>query len=123
MNQAWAALWVKSNPESPLTRYGTEGHVTARIQAVTFLNRSRHEPQILQVRFQTALQRSPGAAEEIHHYIATLRVAFGAASSDAHLRALNPLGFKVLEYRREPEVLTALDAGASSHDEPQGALP
>jgi type IV secretion system protein VirB8 len=104
-------------------RYGTEGSVTAEIQAVTFLSTARHDPQVLQVRFKTALQRSAGALAETHHYIATLRVAFGAASSDEHLRALNPLGFKVLEYRREPEVLTASDLSVAPAANPHGVQP
>ena len=37
--------------------------------------------------------------------MATLQYAYAAPSKDDRLRAANPLGFKVLEYRKEPEVL------------------
>ena len=52
-----------------------------------------------------AIQRSAGAAEELAHYVATLEAAYGPPSADVHLRALNPLGFKVLELTFEPEAV------------------
>jgi type IV secretion system protein VirB8 len=38
--------------------------------------------------------------------VATLKYAYGEPAKDDRLRAANPLGFKVLEYRREPEIVT-----------------
>lgn len=104
MNQLWAAAWNRTNPESPLNRYADGSHVRVQIQAVSFLKQGRGGAEVLQVRFLTAMQRSIGAGEEFAHFVATLQVAYGPPSADVRLRALNPLGFKVLEYRREPEV-------------------
>jgi type IV secretion system protein VirB8 len=104
MNQQWAAAWSRTNPESPLNRYNDGSHVRVQVQAVSFLKQNRGAAEVLQVRFLTAALRSIGAGEEIAHFVATLQVAYGAPSTDVRLRALNPLGFKVLEYRREPEL-------------------
>jgi type IV secretion system protein VirB8 len=104
MNQQWVAAWSRTNSESPLNRYADGSHVRVQVQAVSFLKQGRGAPENLQVRFLTATQRSVGAGEEIAHFVSTLQVAYGPPSTDVRLRALNPLGFKVLEYRREPEV-------------------
>jgi type IV secretion system protein VirB8 len=118
MNQAWAAAWARTNPDSPLNRYADGTRIRIQVQSVTFLKHERGAPDIVQVRFLSAGQRGDAATEQVRHYVATLQVAFGEPSSDVQLRALNPLGFKVLEYRREPEVAdvsgsTASNAGAS----------
>jgi type IV secretion system protein VirB8 len=107
MNQGWATTWARSNPESPLNRFADGTLVQAQVQSVSFLRHVRGEPDLVQVRFVSELQRGTNAATERSHFVATLQVAFAAPSSDVHVRALNPLGFKVLEYRREPEVVQA----------------
>ncbi len=105
MNQAWAALWTRTNADSPLNRYAQDAAVTVQVQAVSFLKRTSEGNDTLQVRFQTATQRAAGGAAELEHYVATLQTAFSAPSTDVRIRAANPLGFKVLEYRKEPELL------------------
>ena len=104
MNQLWVAAWTRSNPESPLNRYADGTHVRVQVQAVSFLKQGRGTAETLQVRFFTATQKSIGGGEAVAHFVATLQVAYGPPSTDVRLRALNPLGFKVLEYRREPEI-------------------
>lgn len=123
MNQSWAAAWARGNPESPLNRYADGTHVRAEVQAVSFLKRERGTPDVVQVRFVAATQRGPGATEDLVRYVATLVVTFGPPSGDLRMRALNPLGFKVLEYRREPEVAGALAAGAAADRTGSGAVP
>jgi type IV secretion system protein VirB8 len=104
MNQQWVAAWSRTNPDSPLNRYADATHVRVQVQAVSFLRQGRGAAEVLQVRFLTGSQKSIGAGEELAHFVATLQVAYGPPSTDVRLRALNPLGFKVLEYRREPEI-------------------
>jgi type IV secretion system protein VirB8 len=104
MNQQWAAAWSRMNSESPLNRYAGGSRVRVQVQAVSFLKQGQGSAPVLQVRFLTATQQSTGAAEEVALFVATLQVAYGPPSADVRLRALNPLGFKVLEYRREPEI-------------------
>ena len=105
MNQQWLATWSRTNPDSPLNKYADGSHVRVQVQAVAFLKQGPGAADVLQVRFLTATQKGAGAAEEIAHFVATLQTAYGPPSTDVRLRALNPLGFKVLEYRREPEIL------------------
>lgn len=118
MNQSWSALWARTNPSSPLVRYGDSTRVRAIVEAVSFLKRSSNGVSVIQVRFSTSTQRSLGANEESASFLATLEVGYGAPSSDVRIRALNPLGFKVTEYHREPIVtepaVTARDPGVPS---------
>ena len=103
LNQSWATLWARGNPESPLNRYGDASQVRVSVNAVTFLHRGAREPSVVQVRFASALGRAVGAAEETHHFVATLQATFVDPPTDNDARARNPLGFRVLEYKREPE--------------------
>jgi type IV secretion system protein VirB8 len=105
MNQAWAAKWARTNPESPLNRYADGSNVHAQVQSVSFLKHIRGGPDLIQVRFLSALKRNGAGTEERTHFVATLQASYGPPSSDVRLRALNPLGFKVLEYRREAEAV------------------
>jgi type IV secretion system protein VirB8 len=121
MNQAWAAAWSRGNPGSPLNRYADGTQVRARITAISFLKHERGAPDVLQVRFALGTQRAAGAAEELAYYVSTLQVTYGPPSADVRLRALNPLGFKVLEYRREPESFEAETPAVSRT--PSGGVP
>lgn len=118
MNAAWAAAWMRTNPDSPLNRYADGSHVRAQVQSVSFLKRVAGHPELVQVRFLAATQRSQGGIEEQRHFIATLQVAFGPPSDDVRLRALNPLGFKVLEYRREAENVAETGSNAGTGGAP-----
>lgn len=123
MNQQWAAAWARTNPDSPLNRYSDGSHVRVQVKSVSFLRQGRAAAEVLQVRFLTALQRSAGAGEEIAHFVATLQAAYGPPSADVRLRALNPLGFKILEYRREPEVGAAAEERSVLPGATVGAVP
>ena len=119
MNQGWATTWARSNPESPLNRFTDGTVVQAQVQAVSFLRHVRGEPDLIQVRFLSELQRGANASTERSHFVATLQVAFAAPSTDVRIRALNPLGFKVLEYRREPEVVEASAVRPATATDPE----
>jgi type IV secretion system protein VirB8 len=111
MNQAWAALWNRNNPDSPLNLHADGSPVRVQVKAVSFLAPGSGREDLAQVRF-ALLTGEPGA-ERQQHYVATLQYAYGQPSKDDRLRAANPLGFKVLEYRKEPELVSGADvAGA-----------
>jgi type IV secretion system protein VirB8 len=103
MNQAWAAAWNRNNPDSPLNVHADGSAVRVTVNAVSFLEPTSGRRDLAQVRFV----RSSGdvSAAQERQYVATLQYAFGEPSKDDRLRAANPLGFKVLEYRREPEIV------------------
>jgi type IV secretion system protein VirB8 len=106
MNENWAHLWARSNPESPLNRYADGSRVTVQIRSIAILKREA-AGDVAQVRFRREVQPSPGAQERVDDWVATLSTTFAPSSLDLRTRTANPLGFKVLEYRREPEVTDA----------------
>jgi len=76
---------------------------------------------LAQVRYLKA-ERQGTAAERITYWIATVQYAYGAPSKEVKTRRWNPLGFKIIEFKSEPEVVTAPEAGAT-HDTAQGLTP
>lgn len=103
LNQAWAAAWSPQNPDSPLNVHRDGSSAIVEVQSVTFLSPASGARNLVQVRFRRTLR--VGGSAQTTQYLATLKYAYGAPSEDDRRRQLNPLGFRVLEYRREPEVL------------------
>ena len=106
-NQAWAAQWAPGNPDSPLNRYRDGSTLRAEVQAVSFFERASGATDLAQVRFARVLRPGGGGAEVATHWIATIQYAYGKPATDPRTRRWNPLGFRILEYRLEPEVSTA----------------
>jgi type IV secretion system protein VirB8 len=104
-NQAWYALWNPNNPASPLNLYKDGSTVRAQVTSVSFFKRTNGVGDLAQVRYVKAKRPSGGAHDELTHWIATLQYAYADPSSDPKVRALNPLGFKIVDFRPEPEVL------------------
>jgi type IV secretion system protein VirB8 len=105
MNQAWSAAWNRNNPDSPLNQYADGTTVRVQVNALSFLTPASGRRDVAQVRFLTARQQGGQGVEQVTQYVATLQYAYGEPSHDDRLRAANPLGFKVLEYRKEAEVV------------------
>jgi len=105
-NQVWSTLWARSNPASPLNVFRDGSSVRAEVSAVSFFQRANGLSDLAQVRYTKVRRQGAGAAEGLSHWIATVQYTFADASSDPKIRRWNPLGFKVLEFRSEPEVLT-----------------
>jgi len=103
-NQAWYALWTRSNPQSPLNIHKDGSTVRAQVVAVTFFKRGSGLGDLAQVRYIKSQRTGLGADEIDTHWVATLRYAFVEPSQDPKLRRWNPLGFKVMEFQSEPEV-------------------
>lgn len=122
-NQTWSTLWARSNPLSPLNVFRDGSSERAQVSAVSFFQRASGVSDLAQVRYTRAKRQSGGAAEEVTHWIATVQYAFAAPPTDPKVRRWNPLGFKVIEFRSEPEVLgepaatpaVAASAPATSH--------
>lgn len=103
MNQAWSAEWARTNPDSPLNRHADGSHVSVTVQSISFLKHNTRSGDLIQVRFTAETGRGDRDSVNVANYVATLAAAYGPPSADVRMRALNPLGFKVIEYRREPE--------------------
>ncbi len=106
-NQVWAARWARSNPDSPLNKYVDGTSLQVQVASVSFFERSSGVSDLVQVRYVLGKRSSEGAAEEQTHWIATLQYAYTEPSTDPRYRRWNPLGFKVLEFKPEPETVPA----------------
>jgi type IV secretion system protein VirB8 len=104
-NTLWYAQWAPSNPASPLNVHKDGSSVRVQISAVTFFDRASGIKDLAQVRYVKALRAGPGAPESVSHWLASLQYAYGEPSKDPRLRRWNPLGFKVVDFRAEPEAV------------------
>jgi type IV secretion system protein VirB8 len=104
-NQAWYALWNPNNPASPLNTYKDGTTVRAQVASVSFFKRANGVGDLAQVRYVKAKRQAGSANEELTHWIATLQYAYADPSPDPKIRGWNPLGFKIVDFRPEPEVL------------------
>lgn len=114
LNQAWYTRWTATNPASPLNLYKDGSTVRASVVSVSFFRRASGLADLAQVRYVKHLRRASGGVEEATHWIAAIQYAYANPSKDVRSRSLNPLGFKVLDFRPEPEVMgsgTANDDG------------
>lgn len=106
-NQAWAAQWDRANPSSPLNVHKDGSTVRAQVSTVSFFKRGNGLEDLAQVRYVRAQRASGGAEGQVSHWITTIQYTYAAPSKSAALRRWNPLGFKIIEFRAEPEVATA----------------
>lgn len=114
LNQEWSARWARTNPQSPLNLYKDGTAVRVQIRSISFLKLASGKDNIAQVRFTKWARAGGTGDEQATHWISTLEFGYGKPSSDEKLRSLNPLGFRIVEYHREPEV-----AGQAQGKEPQ----
>jgi len=113
-NQAWSERWARTNPTSPLNVYKDGSSLRAQVSAVSFFERASGVSDLAQVRYTTAKRQAGGTDETVTHWIATVQYAYGEPSKDPKVRRWNPLGFKILEFRAEPEVLNEPDTPATT---------
>ncbi|HMD74419.1 MAG TPA: type IV secretion system protein [Steroidobacteraceae bacterium] len=114
-NQAWFSAWATTNPMSPLNVHKDGSSVRAQVESVSFFTRSSGMSDLAQVRYLKAARQGGGAEEKFTHWIATIQYAYAAPAADPRIRRWNPLGFKILEFKSEPEVLgESAPTGSSS---------
>jgi type IV secretion system protein VirB8 len=116
-NVEWYGLWNPVNPNSPLNLYKDGTSVRAQVTAVTFFSRANGVSALAQVRYVKA-RRPPGGTDILTHWIATLEYAYVAPSKDVRVRQWNPLGFRVVDFKTEPE--SSVDAAALPIPTPRG---
>lgn len=106
-NQAWSALWSKTNPSSPLNVHKDGSSVRAQVESVSFFRRGNGVTDLAQVRYVKAERQGSDGEERFTHWIATLQYVYTPPSQDPRVRRWNPLGFKIVELVTEPEVIAA----------------
>lgn len=104
-NQNWYAKWNPSNPASPLNVHKDGSTVVIQIQSVSFFTRAVGVTDLAEVRYLKVQQIPGGSSQSISHWIATIHYEYGSPSTNPRLTAWNPLGFKVLDFVSEPEVV------------------
>ncbi|MBC7768931.1 MAG: hypothetical protein H7124_09095 [Phycisphaerales bacterium] len=106
---------ARANPESPIVLYPATTILQVRIKSVSLLS----EGSAL-VRFETVRRDAGAIMGEQRAYAAVLSYGFSDAPMRMEDRFINPLGFQVLQYRRDAEATTA---GSVRLDSPLGATP
>jgi type IV secretion system protein VirB8 len=102
-NQAWYALWTATNPKSPLNLHKDGSSVRVEVNSVSFFTRSSGLSDLASVRYLKAARQGAGAEETVSHWVATIQFAYADQPKDLKARRWNPLGFKIVDFRSEPE--------------------
>jgi type IV secretion system protein VirB8 len=105
LNQEWIALWQAANPSSPVNLYKDGTTVRVQIKSISFFQRASGVNDLAQVRFTRTARAGGSGTEQVTHWIATLQFTYVKPADDPKDRAWNPLGFRIVEYKREPEVV------------------
>jgi type IV secretion system protein VirB8 len=103
-NQVWYAAWAPSNPASPLNVHKDGSSVRVQVNAVSFFSRSSGLSDLAQVRYVKAVSAA-GAPATVTHWLASIQFAYAEPAKDPKTRRWNPLGFKIVDFRTEPEII------------------
>jgi type IV secretion system protein VirB8 len=117
-NQAWYALWTATNPGSPLNVHKDGSTVRVQVNSVSFFERSSGLSDLAQVRYLKAARQGAGSEESITHWVATIQFAYAEPARDPKARRWNPLGFRIVDFRSEPEVLVEQPAAKERRHDP-----
>ena len=72
---------------------------------MSFFERASGVEDLAQVRYARSRRTSASANDQVSHWIATIQYVYGDPPKDPSVRRWNPLGFKILQFRSEPETL------------------
>jgi type IV secretion system protein VirB8 len=114
-NQAWYAQWIATNPASPLNVFKDGTSVRVQVASVSFFTRVSGLTDLAQVRYLKATRQAGGGDEKFTHWVATVQYTYVAPAKDPKTRRWNPLGFKVIDFKSEPEVGDVASAQESRH--------
>jgi type IV secretion system protein VirB8 len=103
-NQIWYSQWTATNPASPLNVHKDGSTVRAQVTSVSFFTRANGIIDLAQVRYLKALRQGAGSEEVFSRWVATIQYSYTKPANDPKTRRWNPLGFKVVEFKTEPEV-------------------
>lgn len=92
--------WFKpANPQSPLNIFGPYAKVKVQIKSTSFI-----KPNVALVRYTKEIERGTDTPQ-VSHWAATITFKYSGAPMREQDRAVNPLGFQVVEYRNDPDAL------------------
>jgi len=116
-NQAWYAQWTATNPASPLNVHKDGSSVRVHVTSVSFFTRASGLKDLAQVRYLKALRQGGGEDEKYTHWVATIQFAYAEPAKDPKTRRWNPLGFKIVDFKSEPEVIVERAADRETRHE------
>lgn len=94
-----AEIYSPANPRNPIKLLGTNTVVSTNIKSVTFPNQ-----RTALVRFSTDEKSQTNIVTR--HWVALIRFRYTSTPARNEYRFQNPLGFQVLEYRRDQETVS-----------------
>ena len=94
-----------SNPESPLVRYARTSTVDVRVKSVSPIG-----SHAALVRFDTIRTDGNGHTQTPSAWVAVLKYRYSAAPMSLEDRFVNPLGFQITSYRKDPEALAPAES-------------
>ena len=94
----YVASQQAGNPESPLSRYPRSTIVETRVKSISSLG-----PNVAMVRFETRRRDQGGQMQSPAYWVAVMNYRFTGEPMRMEDRLVNPLGFQVTRYRRDPE--------------------
>lgn len=107
--EKYLASMQATNPASPLAVLPRQTLVGTEVRSISALG-----PDTALVRFVTFRTDPGGQRQEGQNWAAILKYRFSTARMSASDRLLNPLGFQVLRYRRDAEMVPLLANPAPS---------
>ncbi|MGB7816290.1 MAG: virB8 family protein [Methylotenera sp.] len=114
----YSQLLTIKNPNSPLNIYGNDGNVTITIKSTSFI-----KDNIASVRYIKEVKDQRGAKSGTTHWVATVIFQYAGTPMSEQDRAVNPLGFQVVEYRNDPDQEISENSLPSRVVRPQEATP
>ena len=96
--QRWADAFRPSNGQSPQVAWGANAVSLIEVRAISFVS-----PKVANVRFHRVVRQAQQTLES--DWIATVAFTYTKAPMAEADRLRNPLGFQVISYRSDPEVV------------------
>lgn len=98
--RTYLAGMATNNANSPLNRYPRSTIISTQVSSVSPLG-----PDRALVRFRTVRSDQNQTLGAVDHWVAVMRYRFSGEPLSIEDRLVNPLGFQVLQYRRDQEAL------------------
>ena len=97
----YQSLWAAQNPDNPSIKHGQKTFIDIKIKSIQFIT-----DKIATVRFQ----REKRANDQffVSDWVATIEFQYSQKPMKTKDRFSNPLGFQVINYRLNPEVLETI---------------
>jgi type IV secretion system protein VirB8 len=94
-----------TNPQSPLIVYPRNTLIEARVKSVSPIGKN-----VALVRFDTVRSDGRGQVEGAMSWVSVIRYRYSGEPLKLEDRFINPLGFQVVRYRRDPEAMPVVNA-------------